>query len=330
MSRLRLMTWNVLYGVVATRLGKWDARGPAARDVIAAESPDVLALQEIDEGQLAFATGGIPGYAALVGQPSGVSSYPRHMLIAGPVLLVVAIVLSRLHVPLRLAALQGGLVFAALLFGILGPLAIFVLESYRGPFKAPGEYAPILYRTDRVRALADGTQWISATPDQPGSAFPLLFEPRLVRWARFAMVDDPAATFLVVAVHFGHAPWHYAGTARLVLDVIARRRARPNEPAFVMGDFNASPVTGVFKRLTRPRGPMTDARRAAPVREGPGTTFQWNLRDNVPPLDLDHVLFEGPVRAVRARVLTPRPGGHTITDHDPVVVDFEFENGRAS
>ena len=49
--------------------------------------------------------------------------------------------------------------------------------------------------------LGEGTLWLSATPARPGSAFPLLFEPRILRWARFAFVDEPARTFLVVPVH---------------------------------------------------------------------------------------------------------------------------------
>jgi endonuclease/exonuclease/phosphatase family metal-dependent hydrolase len=320
------MTWNVLYGAVATRLGGWDVRGPAARDVIVAESPDVLALQEIDAGQLDFARAGVPGYVALVGEPSGVSSYPRHVLVAGPLLLLAAFLLSRVPVPVRFAAARELLIGASIFFGVLGPLVIFVLESYRGPFKAPGEYAPILYRPDRVRPLGEGTVWISDTPDRPGSTFPLLFEPRILRWARFAFVGEgpEERTFLLIAVHFGHAPWHYAGTARIVLDLLARHRIAPDEPAFVMGDFNASPVTGVFKRLVRPRGPFLDARRAAAQIEGPGQTFQWNLSKNAPPLDLDHILFVGAATALRARVLTPRPQGLTITDHDPVVGDFEI------
>jgi endonuclease/exonuclease/phosphatase (EEP) superfamily protein YafD len=41
------------------------------------------------------------------------------------------------------------------------------------------------------------------------------------------------------------------------------------------------------------------------------------------PLRLDHVLYAGPMRPVRARVLTPRfPDGRPASDHDPVVVDF--------
>ena len=320
MPRLRLMTWNVLYGVVASPLGPWSVRGPHARDVIIEAAPDILALQEIDVSQLAFVREGVPGYAALVGEPSGVSSYPAHVRWVGYALIALAAVLAWTHAPAWVTAWACAL-------GAALPLAMFGLEKYRGPFRAPGEHAPILYRPDRVRPLDDLTHWISETPDVPGSAFPLLFEPRLIRSARFELIDG-GATVLVVAVHFGHAPWHYVNTARLTLALIASRRISADEPVFVLGDFNASPATGVYRRLTLPRGPLTDARRAAPSREGPTTTFQWNLRKGAPPLDLDHVLCEGPVRPLRAQVLTPRPEGRTITDHDPVVVDFELD-GRA-
>jgi len=58
MLHLRLMTWNVLFGVVATKLGAWPMRGPLARDVIVQAAPDVVALQEIDSTQLDWATHG--------------------------------------------------------------------------------------------------------------------------------------------------------------------------------------------------------------------------------------------------------------------------------
>src|SRR5437868_5319868 len=107
------MRWNVLCGVVAPRLGNGVWLVLVARDVIVREIPIVPAQQQSEEGHLAFASGRVPGYAALVGQPSGVSSYPRHMLIAGPILLLFAVALSRLHVPPRLANGQALLVFCA-------------------------------------------------------------------------------------------------------------------------------------------------------------------------------------------------------------------------
>jgi endonuclease/exonuclease/phosphatase family metal-dependent hydrolase len=324
MPRLRLMTWNVLFGVVANRLGAWSIRGPLARNVIVSAAPDVVTLQEIDSTQLDWVAHDVPGYTALVGEPTGVSSYPDDVFAAGPVLLLVAALLLGFGGPHAWATWRAPVVFACLALGTLGPLAILALESYRGPFRAPGAYLAILYRPDRVRPLADGTLWLSNTPTRPGSAFPLLLEPRVLRWARFAFLDDPAHTFLVVPVHMGHAPWHYAGSARLVLATIAERRASAEEPVFVLGDFNATAKAGIVQRFLDPRGPFTNARLAAPAQEGPAATFQWNLTPGAPPLDLDHVLYAGPVRPTRARVLTPRPGGHTISDHDPLVVDFEW------
>src|SRR5258708_31247466 len=90
MPRLRLMTWNVLFGVVANRLGDWDTRGPQARNVIVAAAPDVLTLQEIDSTQLDWVLHGVPGYTALVGEPTGVSSYPDDVFAAGAGLLLLA------------------------------------------------------------------------------------------------------------------------------------------------------------------------------------------------------------------------------------------------
>ena len=168
-----------------------------------------------------------------------------------------------------------------------------------------------------MRPLADGCAWISHTPLRPGTAFPLLIEPRMIHWARFALIPD-GQEILVVNAHLGHAPWHYAGSARVVLETIARERPSPDAPVFLLGDFNAVPGSGVVRRL------LSSLRLAwdeAETREGPATTFQWNLMPGTKPLRLDHVLFAGDVRVERARVLTPRVGGKPPSDHDPVVVD---------
>jgi endonuclease/exonuclease/phosphatase family metal-dependent hydrolase len=313
------MTWNTLYGSARTPLGGWAERSALIAETVRAEAPDILALQEFQAGQIEFARTAFPGYAALPGEPSGISHHPRQIQRAAPVaLLGWGLLWWWLGPPPWSFALT---LLHAVLFAIaiLGPLLLFALIRYRGPFAMPGEYLPIVYRPDRVRPLGDGTVWFSRTPAKPGSMFPLLFEPRIAHWALFepAQAGPP---FLVVNAHLGHAPWHHAGSARVLVELIARERPGLDAPVFLAGDFNAVPEAGVMRRL---RATLTDAWSASETRDGPATTFQWCLARGMTPLQLDHVLFAGPVRAASARVLTPRREGRTASDHDPVSVLFE-------
>jgi endonuclease/exonuclease/phosphatase family metal-dependent hydrolase len=311
------MTWNVLFAAGRSPLGPWSMRAPVVRDTILAAAPDVLCLQEIDPAQVEFARTGLPGYSVLLGEPTGQSPYPRRILIAAPIALAIgAWLLWRFGLPpwsfgLALAHL------ACFAVGALAPLALTFAIRYRGPFELPGEYCPILYRPSALRPLADGCVWISHTPHRPGTAFPFLIEPRMIHWARFAL---GGREILVVNAHLGHAPWHYARTARVVLETIARERPAPDAPVFLLGDFNATPSTMVVRRLL---ASMRLAWEEAETRDGPETTFQWNLAPGMTPLRLDHVLFAGDVRVAAARVLTPRVGGKPASDHDPVVVECE-------
>jgi hypothetical protein len=48
---------------------------------------------------------------------------------------------------------------------------------YRGAFRMPGEFLPILFRPDRLQLCSEGSAWLSNTPAKAGSMFPIQFEP---------------------------------------------------------------------------------------------------------------------------------------------------------
>jgi endonuclease/exonuclease/phosphatase family metal-dependent hydrolase len=318
--RLRVMTWNTLYSTGSTPFGSWEERSPLIVETVLGEQPDVLALQEIDGNLVDFAHDAFPGYRAILGVGTGISPLPRRVVLFAPIALVLwAFVWARVGPPPwspGQALLHGVLFLAA----VVAPLGLFALERYRGPFRHPGELLPILYRTDRLRPIADGTAWFSRTPSKPGSALPFAMEPRAFHWARFETLEG-GLRFLVVNAHLGHAPWHYEGSATVLLETIARERPSPDAPVILMGDFNALPQADVIQRLYRE---LRDAWSTAEEREGPETTFQWNLMRGMRPLRLDHVLLGGSVRALRTRVLTPRRGDKPPSDHDPIVADLEL------
>jgi endonuclease/exonuclease/phosphatase family metal-dependent hydrolase len=100
-----------------------------------------------------------------------------------------------------------------------------------------GEYAAILYRTDRLELLDSGTFWFSDTPTVPGSTGWGNTIPRICTWGRFRdRLDD--REFYHFNVHLDHAsqPSRERSAALLAEQV---NDPPTRAPVLVTGDFNA-------------------------------------------------------------------------------------------
>ncbi|MGZ3272663.1 MAG: endonuclease/exonuclease/phosphatase family protein [Caulobacteraceae bacterium] len=92
-------------------------------------------------------------------------------------------------------------------------------------------------------------------------------------------------------------------------------RERSDPPLILLGDFNATPHAQAYRTLA---ARFIDARVQAP---GPGRTPTFPSR--LPMLAIDHVFFEGKVRATRVQTVSG-PLARVASDHLPLVVDFDF------
>lgn len=110
-----------------------------------------------------------------------------------------------------------------------------------------GEYAAILYDTERLEVLEQGTFWFSSTPETPGSISWGNRIPRISSWARFRDVTD-STTFYVYNVHWDHeSQASRDSSAVLLLEHLAGRPAA--DPVIVMGDFNAGEANSAFRTI---------------------------------------------------------------------------------
>jgi len=102
--------------------------------------------------------------------------------------------------------------------------------------KTRGEYAAILYRTNRLHVSDSGTFWFSDTPSVVASKSWGNTITRICTWARF--VDRDGRAFWHYNVHLDHQsqPSRERST-ELLAQRMAERRAL-DEPAIVTGDFN--------------------------------------------------------------------------------------------
>lgn len=184
-----------------------------------------------------------------------------------------------------------------------------------------GEYAAIFYRTDRLHPVAQGTFWLSDTPDVPGSATWGNNITRICTWARFEDMQS-GHRFVVYNVHFDHESQpSRVESARLVLQ--RAREAQPPLPAIVLGDFNAgedNPARTVF--LGDGAAPSAglhflDSYRTVHSRSDQEGTFN-GFRGDTSGERIDAILVSPSWQVRSANILHTERNGRYPSDHFPV------------
>lgn len=180
------------------------------------------------------------------------------------------------------------------------------------------EHMGIFYRRDAVRLLASGHFWLSDSPELPGSISWGHPYPRMVSWGLFERRADGLRLHLFNT----HLPYRAEdGDARLrgAGLILQRLGAIADGPAIVLGDFNAVPGGAVHRRLT---AVLHDAWEQAPRREGPEGSFHGF--SGTPGARIDWVLSRG-LQPLTARTLAQPVDGRHVSDHFPVLVEFEAQ-----
>lgn len=135
-----------------------------------------------------------------------------------------------------------------------------------------GEGNPILYRSDVFEEISSDTHWISKHPFEAGSRDWHSALPRTITWAHFKH-KETRRIIHVINTHLDH------------ISLVARRKGAmmlcgqvehlpPEIPVVVMGDFNATERSVVYKQLSEI---MTDARTIARNITGPAHTCVLDL-----------------------------------------------------
>ncbi len=113
-----------------------------------------------------------------------------------------------------------------------------------------GEYAAILVDTARFQVLADGTFWLSDTPERPGS---MHWGNRITRAVTWVRVVDRAAgdTVRVYNAHWDHESQPSRERSAELMMTRLRSDPQPGDAVIVMGDFNSEEGNAAFQRLLR-------------------------------------------------------------------------------
>jgi endonuclease/exonuclease/phosphatase family metal-dependent hydrolase len=178
------------------------------------------------------------------------------------------------------------------------------------------EHMGVFYRRDALRLLDSGHFWLSDTPELPGSISWGHPYPRMVTWGLFERVAD-GLRFHLLNTHLPYRPGDGEARLRGAGLILERVAALGDGPLIVLGDFNDRPDGAVHRRL---RAVLDDAWIQAPTREGPAGTFHGF--SGVAGERIDWILHRG-LRVRRARVLSEPVAGRHVSDHFPLLVEFE-------
>jgi endonuclease/exonuclease/phosphatase family metal-dependent hydrolase len=192
----------------------------------------------------------------------------------------------------------------------------------RADGRAGGEFSAILYRTDRLELLDNGTFWLSPSPEVPGSKGWDAAIERIATWARFRDRRSGCA-HLHLNTHFDHiGEQARQESARLIRQRVAALAG--TLPIIVTGDLNADPHSAPYRIFTRDTIPGASAplRDAFDASSGGhyGPTSTWTAFKAIEPgRRIDYVLVSTQVPVLTHAILPDSWDGRFPSDHLPVI-----------
>jgi endonuclease/exonuclease/phosphatase family metal-dependent hydrolase len=195
----------------------------------------------------------------------------------------------------------------------------------RADGRAGGEFSAILYRTDRLELLDQGTFWLSPTPEVPGSKGWDAAIERVATWGRFRD-RRTGCTYVHLNTHFDHI----GEQARQESARLIRRRlaSLANDlPMIVTGDLNADPQSAPYRIFTRDTiqagsAPLRDAFHLSSAGHY-GPTSTWTAFKAIEPgRRIDYVLVSTGIPVLTHGILPDSWDGRFPSDHLPVVATF--------
>jgi endonuclease/exonuclease/phosphatase family metal-dependent hydrolase len=193
------------------------------------------------------------------------------------------------------------------------------------------EHMAVFFRRDRFRLREMGTFQLSETPEILGSGPDN--NPRIVTWARLAIIDRPAEgeaspypmdyrdhwedtqEFYVFNTHFFTRGHNLAklNSAKLIMERINERNRfgewTKDRPVFLLGDFNARPGGDVYKTFVGDENSEDPLLLEDSVEGGRG---------------IDWILYKGNVKVLSYERVDYNVEGAYPSDHRPIFVEFQI------
>lgn len=174
-----------------------------------------------------------------------------------------------------------------------------------------GEYTPILYHTTNMRCLANGTFWLSKTPDKVSKDWASACR-RICTWGLF-LDKRTGAKFIYFNTHLDHISdsARYNQMAVLKTRMLAIRKQYGNLPCMLTGDFNVKASNRTYNEGCTYQVRMKDAWTTAGKTFGPAITFRGGK------CKIDHMLITTDVTSDSSFVHDSYyPNGQILSDHN--------------
>lgn len=182
------------------------------------------------------------------------------------------------------------------------------------------ENSAIIYDGRTVELIKVEHQWLSDTPDVPGSITWGSSLPRMYSLATFRRTADDVE-FFVITTHFDHESSRaQVNSAQQLIGRIARLDV--DRALIVMGDFNCGEDSEPYAIMTG--GVLRDAYLTAEDRGPRSGTFNNYGPPEPDGIRIDWILVNDRVTVRSARMVDLAPRGQYPSDHLPVeaVIDF--------
>lgn len=182
----------------------------------------------------------------------------------------------------------------------------------RADGRQDGEYAAILYRTDRLTPRRTDTFWFSDTPGVVRSVSWGNRIERICTWAYFEDREGPP--FYLYNLHLDHQSQpSRERSVELLLKVVGARD--PRAPAVVTGDFNAGEDNAATAAM---RASFRDSFRVLHAEAAEVGTFSGFAPGRTGGDKIDFVFVEPGTEVLEAAIVRSSRAGRYPSDHFPV------------
>lgn len=182
-----------------------------------------------------------------------------------------------------------------------------------------GETCAILFKKEKFSLLANGTFWLSTTPDEPSYGWDANIR-RICTWVKLK-VNETGDEFFVFNVHYDHqGAVARAESSRLMLNKIGEI-AGNSARVFMTGDLNAEPNAEPISILLADNILWDSRVLSQTPPDGPqGTSYGYNL-NTLPTSRIDYIFVTRSVSVLSyATIDDDFTTGNIASDHLPVLI----------
>lgn len=189
--------------------------------------------------------------------------------------------------------------------------------------KEEGEHAAVFYKKDRFKMEAEGTFWLSDTPDVVASNTWDAACNRVCTWITLTDIETKRS-FSVYNAHYDHKSVKARENSPKVIVEQMIAKGHEKAPLVLMGDFNSSPTSPQMVYLFDGKAPLTFKNTLTPDEtKGMATYSGWDGRTQGK--QIDYVLVAGDKHTVDAnRINRTHEDGRYPSDHYAVFAQVTF------